>query len=319
MRLVSTFRARQDRHILGYLLVVVLLMARPESSYAGQPAGPELKIPHLGSGGLLLLENGAVLAWSADAHIRIRSPAGAWGSLVSLPASALDDGISIRDDALVLGVRSQELGRPIVAMVFRLDSSGRITDRWELPNMPVNSLASAHGQLWASTANGIVELRPGGVIGKIREAESWSILVTRKSDAPVICVPADLSKAHFAPSYCYAIDGKKWRVQTTWTRPPIVCADFLVEADDSQVTVRLANTGEVVSRCPLTAEMAIACGQGAELLLGGREVTALSLPNLERRWASPVKRGRVTALVRTRDGVVAYTERGPVDPSIRPK
>jgi hypothetical protein len=319
VRRVNTFRRRRYRHILDSLLIVVLLTARPRSPYGGQPAGPVLNIPHLGSGGLLLFGNGAVLAWSADAHIRIRSPAGAWGSVLSLPATALDDGISSQDDVLVLGERSQEFGRPIVATIFRLDSSGRITDRWELPNMPVNSLASTRGQLWASTAIGIVELRPGGVVEKIREAESWAILVTRKSDTPVICVPADLSKAHFAPSYCYAIDGKKWRIQTAWTRPPIVCADFLIEVGASQVTVRLANTGEVASRCPLTAETAIACGQGAELLLSGREVTALSLPNLEPRWTSPLKRGRVTALIRAGDGVVAFTERGPVDLSIRPK
>ena len=180
--------------------------------------------------------------------------------------------------------------------------------------MRVNALASVRGQLWASTAIGIVDLRPGGVIGKkLREAESMAILVTRKSDAPVICVPADESKAHFAPSYCYAIDGKKWRVQTAWTTPPIVCADFLIEAGDRQVTVRLASTGEVVAHGPLPAETAIACGQGAELLLGGRGVTALSLPKLERRWTAPVKRGRVTALVRTGTGVVAFTQHGPVD------
>ncbi len=316
----STSRARRDLRILGSLLVVGLLAARPQSSYGGQPAGPVLHIPHVGSGGLLLFGNGAVLAWSRDAHIRIRPPAGDWGSVVSLPVDTLDDGISVQDGVWLLGDRGHGVDVPLVATIFRLDSSGRITDRWELPNTSVGALASTRGQVWASTGIGIVELRPGGITAKIVEADFWAILVTRnRSDAPIICVSADESMAHFARSYCYAIDGKKWRVQTAWTMAPIVCADFLIEPGDRQVTVRLASTGEVVSSGPLPAETAIACGQGAELLLGGRAVTALSLPKLERRWTAPVKRGRVTALVQTGAGVVAFTRHGPVDFSIPPK
>ena len=61
----------------------------------------------------------------------------------------------------------------------------------------------------------------------------------------------------------------------------MVCADFLVGSGANQITIRMATSERVVSHSPLAAQTAIACGPGAELLWGGREVKALYLPNLE--------------------------------------
>jgi len=296
-----------------------------------------------------VLGDGAVVHWGRAARIRIRTPDGHWSGFVHTDLSRIKDLVRDRDGMLVWGVHSRQNGDgEDDEIVLLMTSQGRVVDRWDPGRRFLSSIFSEGGQRWATfyepekrqqhqdkfgrdpwpglPSDPLTELLRGGELAERQTVEPLLKLRSFHGGADgtrlVGCVPSDETKLHHHPAYCLAAEPGGWREIGRWTSLPVVCGSYLVEtfegsADRSSekpgITVRRLASGDKVGERTTAPGQAVACGADDELLVGKTEVQGLSLPDLRPLWRLPSPGGRVVALARDGDRVLASTPAGTVD------
>jgi hypothetical protein len=127
----------------------------------------------------------------------------------------------------------------------------------------------------------------------------------------VLCKPANRTLAHAAPAECGSSSPVEWHVRGSWKRSPLLCGEWLVTKEGSELRVVALNDGREMVRRASLAE-AVTCGGTGELLTAHKQVQALALPSLEVLWQVPCGRGSVAALVATPQGGACLDARGSV-------
>lgn len=289
-------------HALRWLLVVLLL--------AGLPAAAGAKQPAFRADGMVPLPGGALLVWSSDGRVQVGAPEGGWSPVVRLPMTYVTSVVPEAEGALVGGSNFPKGGSEY-AVALAVDSRGAVRTRWQGGEGLFNSVTSSQGKRWAVALDELVELLPDGRLEPAGKVPSLSQLLLGSEGQRVLCKPANLTLSHAAPAECNASSPVEWRVRGSWKRAPLLCGEWLVMKDGSELRVIALADGEEVARRVARAET-ITCGRPGELLTADKQVQALALPSLSFLWEAPCGRGSVTALVATPEGGACLDAKGRV-------
>ncbi|WNG60577.1 hypothetical protein F0U59_42120 [Archangium gephyra] len=289
-------------HALRSLLVVLLLVGLPATAGAKQPS--------FRAEGMVPLPGGALLVWSSDGRLQVGAPEEGWSPVVRLPMTYVTSVVPEAEGALVGGSNFPKGGTES-AVAIAVDSRGAVRTRWQGGAGLFNSVTSSQGRRWAVALDELVELLPDGRTESAGKVPSLSQLLLGPEGQRVLCKPANLTLAHAAPAECGSSSPVEWRVRGSWKRSPLLCGEWFVTQEGSELRVVALTDGREVARRASQAE-AVACGGPSELLAADKQVQALALPSLEVRWAAPCGRGSVTALVATPEGGVCLEARGSV-------
>lgn len=289
-------------HALRMLLVGLLLV--------GLPAAAGVKQPAFRADGMVPLPGGALLVWSSDGRLQVGAPEGGWGPVVRLPMTYVTSVVPEAEGALVGGSHFPKGGSES-AVALAVDPRGAVRTRWQGGEGLFNSVTSAQGKRWAVALDELVELLPDGRLEPAGKVPSLSQLFLGPEGQRVLCKPANRTLAHAAPAECGSSSPVEWRVRGSWKRSPLLCGEWLVTKEGSELRVVALNDGRGVARRASRAET-LACGRSGQLLAADRQVHALSLPSLEVLWEAPCGRGSVAALVGTPEGGACLDARGRV-------
>lgn len=325
------------------MLASVLTVVSGWSGATPSSAEPALQLSDREKGGLVALGNGGVVLWRNDGRVQIRGPTGLLSPIRRLGLDWVRRIVPDSAGFLGWGTRTLSDEKEARTSVFLADETGTVRERWESSPGFIFSIATDGAKRWATVSGApasrprmarfdpttqpgplvdlLVELLPGGktaVRGKVEMgAQIAAFGEGGKGRSRIDCVPADLSKSSYRYAYCTVADTGGWRRTGLWNRTPMACGGYLVEISDErgviderlpgagpQVTVRSLYTGEKLQTRRYARVPVVACGASGEILVGGRDIRALSLPALDLIWRTSSPRGNVTALARGADGSV---------------
>ena len=302
-------------------------------------ARPSLRLRD--GGGVVALQDGG-LVWNRNGEVQVVRSDGTSMSVVRLRAAAAEtvplqimSVVGVGERALLLGhLRSRSDGNALSHVIFEVDTSGRVR---ALPGLPRESyvvrVVPWNGRVWTESLDGeIRELLPDGQLGeRLREAprgEPLDVappeLIGGPSDSPVFYVPADATKANGHAAYCYTDGRHKWKSSDGCSSRPQMCGNSLIELDAASgaFSVRSIADGRLVAKSRVERQGVMICDGDGRVLMAGRTVTELSLPDLKRLWSIDLKNERAKGLLRAGEHVVVFSNRGsivlPVPPAAAP-
>jgi hypothetical protein len=289
---------------------------------------------------LIPLHDGSLARLRFDTNsLQIRSPAGEWSPVMTLPLDYVSKNEADDEGLLVVGEKL-EARKPHVDAVLLLGPDGKEIDRWEFPNDGVRSVASRAGRRWATLMNRMVELLPGGKTelvfqplpappdvgsehGKKVQTRTSARLQLGPSGERVFCVPEE--SHHDGPchyGFCYRNDNVIWNESGTWTEIPLVCGDYLVEPErrwsrgtyplhhHHRIVVRRISDGVKVAAAPVQPSTVVECGAPGAVLLADTSVRAVQLSTGRRPWSAPVRSGHAVAIAQVGGCTTVLTNRG---------
>jgi hypothetical protein len=334
------------------VVVLAASLGEPEvvAHAAKVSSAPKKELMQRGLNGLVALPDRTVVSWGHGGIIRMRRPDGSWSSVVRLDLDSIRQVVPDLAGALVFGWKGNdsngEISRSVVLLV---SPRGGLLEQWKTDDLL--SIASRNGRRWATAwpsrphrvPEGInLEKEPKAVIspllelmlgGKVEprgwveiEAQIASFDGGSNGISRVDCIPRSETMEPFYPAYCAAAGSGGWRKIGSWNEPPpFSCGRYLVEMDDgeshggaprrgneAEVVIRRLDNGEIAGQRRLPRDQAVACGSPGELLLAGAAVEGWSLPELAQLWRVPMRHGRVVAVVRVGDEVLAATAAGTI-------
>lgn len=258
-----------------------------------------------------------VLVWQHEGNFRIVDADGRWlakrrldlGDLRprtvtprgTIPMGGVRDVIADGDGFLVLAA----VDDPEEYRVIALDDAGNERGRWQVRD--VRSMLSDGRRRKVVTGSGIVELMPDAALGveqalpaEIGRPGSVPIMLHSRS-GDIVCHMANLTKLNSAPDVCRPLSGKNWQYTGDVSLfKPVICGDWLVvRAGVRQSMIRLVNLndGKLQASGDFPSVSEIACWQDEQLVLAGRNVQILRLPDLQVRWTGAFARNPIDALV----------------------
>ena len=304
-------RGRGDAVRLTGLAAAVVAAASGHPAWSYQRvAGPPIRVVRSDAGGLVPMPGGALLAWENRGRIAARDAAGTWGPAV-VTGVMLEDAVPDPEGALLLG-DVWGPGRSLTRLILLVGSDARERARWELPNLPVTSVARVHGRRWASACErGLVELMSAGKFEARAPAEFFALLLAGADGTPVVCVPRNLTMANYSPPFCHSVEGRPWREFGTWSGRPFACGGAIIERDKEMLLSRSIRDGRVLGHLRISPRAVAACGGPAEMLVASdSQVAGYGPEDLVRKWNKPVKAAGVTAVARAGEDVVLLRRQG---------
>lgn len=285
------------------------VQAKHSELIRGGPTPTATKEPAFQAQGMVPLAGGALLVWAADGRVQVGSPERGWMPEVRLPMTYIASATADAEGALVGGSHFPKGGTESAVAVV-VDSQGAVRTQWQGGEGLFSSVTSAFGRRWAIALDQLVELLPDGGVQAESKVPALSQLLVGQQEQKVLCTPANRTLAHVAPAECRANGPGGWHVQGPWKLPPLLCGEWLIMQEGTELVVRLLASGNEVNRRAVAGNV-YACGQ-TELLAGGKQVQALALPSLKRLWQQPCGRGQIVALASTKEGGACLNSRGSV-------
>jgi hypothetical protein len=139
----------------------------------------------------------------------------------------------------------------------------------------------------------------------------------------VFCVREEaIHDGPFYYGFCFRNDQVIWNESGTWTEPPLVCGDYLVEPERSwsrgvyplhrrhQIVVRHISDGVKVAAVPVQPSTVVECGAPGAVLLADTSIRAVQLSTGRRLWSAPVRSGHAVAIAQVGDCTTPLTNHG---------
>jgi hypothetical protein len=264
---------------------------------------------------ILALPNDRLLLWAEDGQIQIRESNGELNPVARLPFEKIIDIKPKGSGILVLGEPKLAFG---ASPIFALDAKGNAIDHWSVA--AVREIYADESGDWAMQfKNEVIELMPGGLLGKSEHIPEWTKQPARPrrlSSLPlqwhryywqgitVYCHNADLSKEGSASARCERPGTEGWAYigSLTLSDPVITCGQWLimhVGKSAQKLIVLDFKSGKVMGNSEDFKSSPKVCSGDNNLLIGTNRLELVQLPSLKSVWQSPVQPSLIVMLAAT--------------------
>jgi len=284
--------------------MVSLSVATP-SWAKGEPRRMEIPFP-FDEAQILSIRAGFLLAWNHHGRITIQSAPDKWNELQTT-GDLIWDLVSDPDGILVRRSRNRAWFATLIAV------DGRELRRWSLEEGGTH-VFSAEGERWASTREGLRELRPDGSLGQERlyhdhRSAVWRSLTPYAYDGTrVFCETSSRTEAHSTVGRCENEGDEKWTFMMDADIAPVACGPWLItfpQRRSADLLVHSLLTGEVMGRREAPQVRVAACTDDQTLVIGDRSLEEVELPSLRPLRRLSGKGAQVTQIT-SLAGTVAY-------------
>jgi len=246
----------------------------------GEPTHTEISYP-FDQAAILSLSTGELLAWNRSGRIAIQSAPDKWSQFQRTGDLIWD---IVSDPAGIL-VRRSSNGAWFATL---LGVDGHEVQRWSLEEGGTQ-VFTAERERWASTREGLKELRPDGTLGQERSyhdhrSGGWRSLTPYVYDGKrVFCETSSRTEALSSIGRCENEGDDKWTFMMNSEIAPVACGPWLMtfpERRSRDLLVHSFLTGEVMGRREGPEVRVAACTDEQTLVIGDRSLQEVELPSL---------------------------------------
>jgi len=155
--------------------------------------------------------NASLISWTYSGNIYILDKDLKIINKLSVPGAPIRQSLQVSNSLFVLADRKKSNGT-IESVIFQYDLlGGHVQKTWRDPNYYIGSLSVNDRMPVAVSSNGDLLELDGNNLKPIAKYPVQSYYYHVKEGGPVICVPPDLSKLHWKPSFCFREGKYQWK------------------------------------------------------------------------------------------------------------
>jgi hypothetical protein len=311
--------------LLGYLLLPMLFISVSfaGANKLGQKEGVLRYRSQFSISGIVPLPENNLMIWNWQGKAQLLTNQGKLSAEFKLPGSIKPSQqieiLNVIPDTGGVLMNARIDQKPVVLLASK---DGKIIEQWSLPM--VFSIVSDQGNRKAFTEDGVFTLSEKGkadrekfFIGdKTAKNENFPNTIKVYVDKKVICADGDLSKLNQRPIICKKLVGDAHEFQIVGTlADPSACDESIlawgVGKKEHSLAVYSSETGNKVSEKVFNkgAYPTIACdSQTNKLLIGNNGIEIYAMPNLQKIWSYPVKKGKYVSNLALLEKFIAFEE-----------